>query len=87
MAGSPPDTLVLKEEPATGRLEKSVPVVESATLCGLPGALSVMLSVPFRDPAALAVINAEPPGLLKVIVCVAVLVTNLPGKVKLEGGR
>ena len=51
VAVPPADTVALREEPTAGEMEKSVPVPERATLCGLPGTLSVMVSVPFRGPA------------------------------------
>jgi len=42
----------LVDEPDAGAKLKSWPVPESATVCGLPGALSVMVSVPLMFPLA-----------------------------------
>jgi len=52
VAVPPADTVVLVEEPEAAAMEKSVPVPERATMRGLPGALSVIVSVPFREPPA-----------------------------------
>lgn len=49
----PAATLALFEEPAAGATEKSIPVPLSATVCGLPAALSVIVKVPFLTPPTL----------------------------------
>src|SRR5439155_5880093 len=46
-----PTNCAPKPQPDGERLT-TVPVPESDTLCGLPEALSVMVSVPVRDPMA-----------------------------------
>jgi hypothetical protein len=46
-------TVAATEDPETARVKSGFwPVPESSTLCGLPGALSVMLSVAVLDPAS-----------------------------------
>src|SRR5205823_1091657 len=51
----PAITVAVVEDPVAGATVKSVPVPESATVCGLPGALSVIVSVPMREPSAVGV--------------------------------
>ena len=49
----PPGAMLAVE--AAGAIEKSVPFPESATVCGPPGTLSVMVMVPLREPVAVGV--------------------------------
>jgi hypothetical protein len=43
------------EELGAGASEKSIPLPERAAVCGLPGALSVMVAAPVRVPVAVGV--------------------------------
>ena len=52
VAVPPALTVAEVEDPAAAATEKSSPVPDSATLCGLPAALSVMLKAADRAPPA-----------------------------------
>ena len=55
VAGWPAVTVALVELPVGVTMEKSVPIPESETVCGLPEELSAMERVPVRLPVAVGV--------------------------------
>jgi len=67
--------------PVAAASEKSVPVPVSETLCGLPGALSVMLTLAARFPVAVGVnvtLIAQSPLLAPVMAMLAMVNGAVP---------